>query len=68
MTEKDSIIFFENDTIQLLHNRELTIRPYLMRIKNYLHETYEMRLNEADLKTLSEWINSSIEKNNETER
>lgn len=60
MTQYDNTIVLENDTIQLLFNSELTIRPYLMRLKNDTHEMYEMRFSEQELEYFSQWIIQSI--------
>lgn len=60
MSNQDSTIVLENDTIQLLFNSELTIRPYLMRLKNDTHEMYEMRFSEQELEYFSQWIIQSI--------
>lgn len=50
---KIKTIVLENDVIEILYNKNLKRKPYLLRLVNYNHELYEMRADENDLKELS---------------
>lgn len=55
MTKLKTIIL-ENDIIEILYNKNLTNKPYLLRLINYNNELYEMRADADDLKKLRDII------------
>jgi hypothetical protein len=55
MTKLKTIIL-ENDIIEILYNKNLTNKPYLLRLVNYNNELYEMRADADDLKKLRDII------------
>lgn len=56
MTKLKTIIL-ENDIIEILYNKNLTNKPYLLRLISYNNELYEMRADADDLKKLRDIIN-----------
>lgn len=63
MTRIKTIVLYE-DIIEIHHNENLTHNPYLVRFSNFSGETYEMRLDEENLKELSSILNTLYESQN----
>lgn len=49
---KSQTLFFEDDTVELLKNDNLTVRPYLMRLTGW-NNYYDLRCSEDDLRQLA---------------
>jgi uncharacterized protein YecE (DUF72 family) len=54
-------IIFDDSIVEILHNPELTNKPYLVRLHGYTSENYETRMSETELKELSEFINDYLD-------
>lgn len=39
----------DDDVVEILHNKLLKNRPYLLRFTNYDNERYEIRMSEEDI-------------------
>lgn len=63
MTRKSNLIVLDDDAIEILANENLLYKPYMVRLSNYSHERYEMRLSKDDLKVLADFINNYLENN-----
>jgi hypothetical protein len=60
MNNKSERIVLDQDAAEILVNENLLYKPYLLRLTNYNHERYEMRLSGDDLKVLADFIYETI--------
>jgi hypothetical protein len=63
MNNKSERIVLDQDAAEILVNENLLYKPYLLRLTNYNHERYEMRLSGDDLKVLADFLNQFVEDN-----
>jgi hypothetical protein len=54
-------IIFDDDIIEIMYNKNLSCKPYLIRFTNYSNESYEMRADVADLFSIIENILSTVD-------
>ena len=57
---KSQTLFFEDDTIELMKNNNLSTRQYLIRLTGW-NNYYDFRASKEDLKTVADSILSFIE-------
>jgi len=63
MNRNPYMIVLDQDAVEILSNENLFYKPYLLRLTNYNHERYEMRLSGDDLKVLADFLNQFVEDN-----
>lgn len=61
MNTKSKLIVLDQDAVEILVNKNLLYKPYLLRLTNYGNERYEMRLSGDDLRVLTDLFNNYLE-------
>ena len=61
METKSKLIVLDQDAVEILANENLRYKPYMVRLTNYSHERYEMRLSGDELVELADFLNSYLQ-------